>query len=613
MNGVDIDIQNLIVDYLTGQLEGEGAEQLTQWVQESDEHAAYFVRQKELWMGAGLGQRSMFDADAAFRRFKHQVMERPGTPKSTQWLEASRRHTHEIFQWAAAILIPLLATCTVILSLQVKNHYDGEVVVSTMFGQESTFQLPDGTKVHLEEDSRLCYNSSDFRSGRRRVDFQGEAYFIVQSDVMHPFDIETENEHVRVLGTEFNLRSRSGEKSDVLTLDKGCVEFTNLATNITERINMGDVLTLNLDNQRMYTHHRSVEEIRLAQARQRDEQKDSTMPVHVQDVSSDAHGYSMQVVIDKNVAPGVYRLNMTHDQKVSITRAREDSSKPFQSGDGTAKNPYIIASARQMCNMASVLKPRQMVYFALAADIDLKGIDWMPLNDDIAKYQYWISLDGRNHVIRHLTPSLNCLYSSFFGVMCGTCKNVGFEDVNINSTGLGSGVLGGYLGHSTYPGITKVENCYFTGHVSSRSYAGGIAGNIGGSTIIRGCSSSVDVTSVDSYAGGLVGKVRAPLLMQECYVEGSVAGKYAGGVVGGGQDAKTPFSRYDNVIVCSKSIFGSNGSTAIGGTVSGDTLQNAVYGNNTYVNGNKVEGGQNHSTLHKQTRSWRGLWYCKNV
>lgn len=601
-------IYGLMTDYLTGELDGQGAAQLAEWVSASEENKREFVAWKEAWIGSAQAV-SNYDAEAAFRRFKVKTMHKVGTDEKA-WRAFAGKHRRKVFAWAASVLIPVLMVISVSLYSRVSSFYAGEVVLTTIEGQQSTFVLPDGTKVSLQENSQFSYCSNKFVQGDRSVDFTGEAYFVVESDESHPFIITTPTAKVKVVGTEFNLKSRAEDQTDVLRLDKGKVELTSLADNKSIRMMAGDEATINRSERKIYNRHRSFEE-QAVQA-QTDDAKPVLRTFDVEELSAVNGGYSMKVVVDETLSPGTYEVKLSPEHE-SLSIQNKTAHKMFTEGDGSKENPYVISSARQMCNMKSVLRPRQLVYFALASDIDLKGVDWEPLNSYSDGYAYWISLDGRQHVIRNLTPSVSTSYSSFFGVLCGECRNVGFEDVNISSTGLGAGVLGGYLGHKTYPGLTVVENCYFTGRVSSKSYVGAIGGNIGGKTVIRGCSSGVDVTSVSSYAGGLIGKVHAELLLEQCYVEGSVAGQHAGGIVGGGQDPDTPASRYISVVANNRSVYGSISSDAIGGVAKNDEVRNVSYCSSTFLNGMSVKGGRELSALRQQIHTWKHRWYyCKD-
>jgi ferric-dicitrate binding protein FerR (iron transport regulator) len=97
--------------------------------------------------------------------------------------------------------------------------------VSTKKGSKSKIQLPDGTQVWLNADSKITYNEN-FQGSLREVELTGEAFFDVVRDESRPFVIHTSVIDVKVLGTAFNVRSYSDEKNTETSLIRGSVEVT---------------------------------------------------------------------------------------------------------------------------------------------------------------------------------------------------------------------------------------------------------------------------------------------------------------------------------------------------------------------------------------------------
>jgi len=91
-------------------------------------------------------------------------------------------------------------------------------------GVVSTFLLPDSTKVWLSSGSTLDY-VADFEQ-HRHVTLQGEAFFQVQRDSLHPFQILIGEVTTEVLGTTFNLRGYN-EESVELEVYSGKVKFSH--------------------------------------------------------------------------------------------------------------------------------------------------------------------------------------------------------------------------------------------------------------------------------------------------------------------------------------------------------------------------------------------------
>jgi ferric-dicitrate binding protein FerR (iron transport regulator) len=90
-------------------------------------------------------------------------------------------------------------------------------------GGEFFLQLTDGTKVWLNSESELRY-PVQFSGKERRVELTGEAFFEVARNEKAPFLVESGEQTVKVLGTEFNISSYKDDPLIYTTLVKGSVE-----------------------------------------------------------------------------------------------------------------------------------------------------------------------------------------------------------------------------------------------------------------------------------------------------------------------------------------------------------------------------------------------------
>ena len=109
--------------------------------------------------------------------------------------------------------------------INVASVQTAENTISTKPGSKSKIQLPDGSTVWLNADSRITYNES-FRGPNREVQIIGEAYFDIAKDKDHPFIIHANTIDVRVLGTSLNIRSYCNEKNTEAVLIRGSIEVT---------------------------------------------------------------------------------------------------------------------------------------------------------------------------------------------------------------------------------------------------------------------------------------------------------------------------------------------------------------------------------------------------
>lgn len=313
-----------------------------------------------------------------------------------------------------------------------------------------------------------------------------------------------------------------------------------------------------------------------------------------------------------------YDAAATESLLARMAQALHDMEYAYQQGDGSRENPYVIMRPAQLDHMHDVLMRDQMVYFVLGADIDMAGYDWKQLNSQDNNYRYRISLDGQGHIISNLTPDGSKHNPSFFGVLCGECRNVGFLNAQVNSNTSTSAILCGYMGHSTYKDSegnllpVVVENCYFEGTVTGKGYMGAIGGTLNYSPItIRNCYSNVQVQgtgNMGNYSGGMVGRLRTSLTIERSYTAGEVKGYTAGGVLAGGQNSSTPAALYSNVIAWNSSVEGTT-ANPLGALTEDDQQQGVLYSASMRVNGEPVEGGHSADELRQAAAAWGAPWH----
>lgn len=97
--------------------------------------------------------------------------------------------------------------------------------ISTRYGSKTNIVLPDGSKVWLNAGSKIVYDN-DFGEVSREVQLTGEAYFDVVHNENKPFLIHTVAMDIKVLGTEFNVKSYPDEETTETSLIHGSIEVT---------------------------------------------------------------------------------------------------------------------------------------------------------------------------------------------------------------------------------------------------------------------------------------------------------------------------------------------------------------------------------------------------
>lgn len=196
--------QELLHKYFKGNTSVEEEKRILDWVDESEENRR--ALQKE---------RMLFDI-ALFTDVKKEKRERAGL--SARILPMLR--------WSArvAAVIIVVVSCGYLLKEYQYSKVAQLQTVSVPAGQRAQIILADGTKVWLNAQSTLSY-SSNFGRNDRNVELDGEAYFEVAKNEEIPFNVNTEMNQVRVVGTHFNVCAYSGSHDFTATLLEGIVDI----------------------------------------------------------------------------------------------------------------------------------------------------------------------------------------------------------------------------------------------------------------------------------------------------------------------------------------------------------------------------------------------------
>lgn len=140
-------------------------------------------------------QSGKLDTQKALRKVKARgkVKERSGLLARYRWMAV-----------AASLLVLLAVGAYTLLQPKTITHASGSEIMAC--------HLPDGTLVTLSPHSSLSYREDNCR----KVKMEGCAYFQVRHDEQHPFDVDGERGHVRVLGTQFMVDERKAGTAEVM-------------------------------------------------------------------------------------------------------------------------------------------------------------------------------------------------------------------------------------------------------------------------------------------------------------------------------------------------------------------------------------------------------------
>jgi transmembrane sensor len=130
-----------------------------------------------------------------------------------------------------------------------------EQTFATVNRQRAELRLADGTRIRLAPASRLRV-SGTYGATRRDVYLEGEGYFQVTHDPKRPFAVHAGAAVARDLGTEFAVRSYSGDRAVQVAVRSGLVAMSGVG-----QLGAGDVAQLGPDGTASLTHGVAVDSL----------------------------------------------------------------------------------------------------------------------------------------------------------------------------------------------------------------------------------------------------------------------------------------------------------------------------------------------------------------
>jgi transmembrane sensor len=226
------ELLELVRKYLDGKASPEEKAFVEAWYREKDSDrslesvlASSEIRQMEaeLFRNIQSGIRVNTVPEAPVRSLPETEVVRlaPGLPR--------RRRIR--FLAAAASLIFIIAGSYILFQRLSRDGSPGFSTFSSQPGKVSKLVLADGSQVWLNADSRLKFADNFGKPGPREIFLDGEAYFEVAKDELHPFLVHAQGLTTHVLGTKFNVRAYGGLSSIEVTLLEGKVMLSARGVN----------------------------------------------------------------------------------------------------------------------------------------------------------------------------------------------------------------------------------------------------------------------------------------------------------------------------------------------------------------------------------------------
>lgn len=213
--------EELVAKYLSGNISLQERGALLSWAEESEDNKQFFDEMIQLW--ASVEEEEVgFDVnmDSAWQKIANKTVpvqqneiEETSFSQKAKIRPIFRRNM--FLRIAAAVLFLIVAT-------YLWPSQPELISLRTAANESTQIDLPDGTKIWLNQNSQLSYYIP-FKE--RNVKLEGEAFFEVERMEDSPFTITGGETKTRVLGTSFNVRAYANEDKVTVTVTSGKVQF----------------------------------------------------------------------------------------------------------------------------------------------------------------------------------------------------------------------------------------------------------------------------------------------------------------------------------------------------------------------------------------------------
>lgn len=228
------DIELLIISYFTGSITEGDLVQLNEWINASSENRSYFNKLKDSWiLSGGKNKDSLTQKEESWNSLKHKLSQnrfRLGFGLRSREKVNFTKYLKLAASWL--LIFGLGSAVTWWISGRPKETIttttNRTIEISTPLGARSMIKMPDGTQIWLNAGTTITY-SQDYGQQTRTLSLNGEAYFNVAKDSMHPFIVNTQGIVVRALGTRFNVKAYPEENTISATLEEGKIDIRILS------------------------------------------------------------------------------------------------------------------------------------------------------------------------------------------------------------------------------------------------------------------------------------------------------------------------------------------------------------------------------------------------
>ncbi len=250
-------IWSIIGRKLEGDLSPDEEEVLKEWINSSTTNKQVYFQIKELWYHKQ-DQTNNSQAIAAYDKLINRIKFAEVAQSKSRVREISFQ-VNQFVKYAAIFIFIFSFAYLSYYYITAESANNELCTISVPKGNKSEVFLPDGSKIWLNNSSKLVYPKK-FNNAERIVILTGEAYFEIAHNSKVPFIVQTSDIHIRVLGTKFNVSAYPNDKFIETTLISGKVNVQSIENpEIESAISPGESLTFDKVNNHMTKSQVSTE------------------------------------------------------------------------------------------------------------------------------------------------------------------------------------------------------------------------------------------------------------------------------------------------------------------------------------------------------------------
>ena len=238
----NIDYNDLIIRYLSGEVTPDEIVLLENWVLENPDNKKLFNQYRLSWNLANTTKNNNeINVNKEFNKLSNKLF------GSDSEIKIKPKKSSNIFLKIAASIIFIAISAYSIFYFTTKPTYKSYVAKTEIINQK----LPDGSTFTLNKNSEIKITDK-YAQNERRIILNGEAYFDVKHNKKIPFIVVTQNLEIKDIGTSFFVKSNKTDDNIEITVSSGIVSVINTKTGDKIILNKGDKGIFSKANQKLF-------------------------------------------------------------------------------------------------------------------------------------------------------------------------------------------------------------------------------------------------------------------------------------------------------------------------------------------------------------------------